>query len=170
MTAVSKGVQNFNKLTKSLLKEATNEGKNITKAQVTEALGKLTADGKVSKADKEAAAALLENAPLTAGAKEALANFVAQGNSNAGGTRPNNALNIRLSGGGESVGRRGGGESGGARGGSESGGVSRPTIRPNRGGGEVSPSRPSRGGGEVSGGGGGSWGGGGGGWSRGGGE
>jgi len=174
MTAVSKGVQNFNKLTRSMLKDASNEGKNITKAQVTEALGKLTADGKVSKADRDAAQALLEKAPLTAGAKEALANFVEHGNASGGSTRPNNPLNARLrhSGGSESGGRaRGGSESGGSRrgGGGEGPNIHPPApgVRPNRGGGEYTPSRPSYGGGESRGGG---WGGGGGGWSRGGGE
>lgn len=167
MTKVSKGVQNFQKMGRSLLKEAAKDGKNITKAQVTKALGELTADGKVGKADKAAAEALLEQAPLTAGAKEALENFIASGSTPH--SPANNALNARLRYGGSEA--RGGGESGRSRGGSESGGTTRRrrggsesssvSTRPSRGGGEVSHSRPSRGGSESGGGGySGGWGGG----------
>ncbi|MBI4818594.1 MAG: hypothetical protein HY791_20165 [Deltaproteobacteria bacterium] len=119
MTRVSKGVQQFNQFSKQLLADAAHDGKNIGKAKLTEALSKLTADGKISKADRKSAQAMLESAPLTAAAREALENFVDKGVAPSGRTNPSNVLNSRLShstGGGESVPHPvpvGGSESGG---------------------------------------------------------
>jgi len=118
MTSVKGGTQAFLKTTHKLSVQAQRDGANITKAAVTQALGTLTADGKVSKADVKAAKTFLENAPLTAGAKDALKNFVGDGPRTTNGA--NSPLNLRLRGGGESTVARGGGESTVRRGGGES--------------------------------------------------
>ena len=88
---MSNSVNTFNRAAGKLIRTAQDEGKNITKAQVFTALATLKADGKISKADKEAAKALLERAPLTAGAKEELKEFIhtraTTGGSRGGGVR-----------------------------------------------------------------------------------
>jgi hypothetical protein len=150
MTTTSKSVQSFTRSTNRLASEATREGVNVSKAQVTKALSTLTADGKVSRADVAAAKAFLEKAPLTAGAKSALKEFIGSGGAVRGGGEGGGSVRGGGESGGGRGGVRGGGEAGGGgrvvvRGGGESGRGGRVVIR---GGGESGGGGYVRGGGE----------------------
>lgn len=161
--STAKSTQSFLRSTHRLALKAQREGTNIKKAEVTKALETLTKDGRVSKADVKAARGLLDEAPLTAGAKDALKNFVQQGARKV--DHSNSPLNLRLRGGessgstvrgGESSGRtvRGGGEgSSGSVHSRRGGGEATRAPTHVRGGGEAAPSVSRRGGGESRGGG-----------------
>ncbi len=133
MARISKSLQAFQRTIGDLNREAQKTGKNVNKRQIESALKLMTKDGRVSVADHKAAAAVLDDTPLSRGAKEMVKDFVDAGTGKVDGQGdPTERVSPWAT-------RLGGGES------------SPSTSRPSRAGGGESSSAPSRsGGGEAS--------------------